>query len=124
MLSNNKDYFTGPFNLTFPFPADTIPAIQKLEQWNMEKTLSNIADKILSLDEASLAGLWKKYKGRMELFDASKEWERSVLIFFIINSVRVKNEIFNEQVMNASSSRQPKERKTHSKDISYLKRVK
>jgi len=90
----------------------------------MEKTLSNIADKILSLDEASLAGLWRKYKGRMENFDASKEWERSVLIFFIINSVRVKNEIFNEQVMNASSSRKPREKKTHSKNISYLKRVK
>ncbi|NQU02753.1 MAG: hypothetical protein HQ589_01190 [Syntrophaceae bacterium] len=51
----------------------------------MENTLSNIADKILTLDEASLTGLWKKYKERMERFDASKEWEKSVLIFFVIN---------------------------------------
>ena len=34
------------------------------------KTLERIAEKILGLDEASLASLWKKYKERMEQFDA------------------------------------------------------
>ena len=90
----------------------------------MDKTLSNIADKILSLDEASLTGLWKKYKKRMEQFDTSKEWEKSVLIFFIINSVRVKNEIFNEQILNVPSGKPPLVKKKNSRDVSYLKRVK
>jgi len=90
----------------------------------IEKTLLNIADKILSLDEASLAGLWKKYKERMEHFDASREWEQSVLIFFIINSVRVKNEIFNEQVLRLPRDKQETPTKKASKDVSYLKRVK
>lgn len=90
----------------------------------MENTLSNIADKILSLDEASLTGLWKNYKDRMEQFDTSREWEKSILIFFIINSVRVKNEIFNEQIINMRSGKESPPKKNISKDVSYLKRVK
>jgi len=62
------------------------------------KTLERIAEKILGLDEASLASLWKKYKERMEHFDASRDWERAVIVFFIINAVRAKNQIFNEEV--------------------------
>ena len=66
----------------------------------IESTLDKLAERILSLDEASLTGLWEKYKGKMEHFDVSKEWEKSVIIFFIINAVRAKNHIFNEQVIN------------------------
>lgn len=66
----------------------------------LESALNKIAEKILHFDEASLAGLWEKYKDKMEHFDTSKEWEKSVIIFFIINSIRVKNHIFNEQIMN------------------------
>lgn len=65
----------------------------------LETTLEKIAEKILALDEASLTALWEKYKGRMEKFEPTKEWERSVIIFFIINSVRVKNHIFNERIL-------------------------
>jgi len=63
-----------------------------------ETTLEKLADRILALDEASMAALWKKYKDRMEKFDASREWERSVIVFFIINAVRAKNQIFNERI--------------------------
>jgi hypothetical protein len=65
----------------------------------LESTLDKLAEKILGLDEASLAGLWEKYKARMEHFDTSKEWEKSVIIFFIINSIRAKNHIFNEKIL-------------------------
>jgi len=79
-------------------------AVKEHKRTNMiESALSKIADRILDLDEASLAGLWEKYKDRMEHFDTSKQWERSVIIFFIINSVRVKNHIFNEQLMNVGN---------------------
>lgn len=66
----------------------------------MESSLDKLAERILSLDEASLTSLWEKYKLKMEKFEATKEWEKSVIIFFIINSVRVKNHIFNEQIIN------------------------
>jgi hypothetical protein len=69
----------------------------------LEKALEGIAERILSLDEASLTGLWGKYKERMEQFDTSREWERAVIAFFIINAVRVKNQIFNEQLQKQRS---------------------
>lgn len=65
----------------------------------LESALDKMAENILSLDEASLSNLWDKYKNKMELFDTTKEWEKSVIIFFIINSVRVKNHIFNENIL-------------------------
>jgi len=70
-----------------------------------ESVLEKLADKILSLDEASLTSLWKKYKDRMEKFDASREWERSVIVFFIINAVRAKNQIFNERIRQMQSQK-------------------
>ena len=71
----------------------------------LENTLDKLAEKILCLDEASLASLWDKFKIRMDQFDRSKEWEKAVIIFFIINAVRAKNHIFNEQI----AKRQPRE---------------
>ena len=65
----------------------------------IENTLDKLAENILGIDEASLANLWDKYKSRMDSFDRTREWEKSVIIFFIINAVRAKNHIFNEQVM-------------------------
>jgi hypothetical protein len=66
----------------------------------LEDSLNKIAENILYLDEASLTSLWDKYKVKMENFSASKEWEKAVVIFAIINSIRVKNAIFNEQLVN------------------------
>jgi hypothetical protein len=71
----------------------------------LESTLEKLAEKILGMDEASLTSLWEKYKTRMEKFDASKEWEKAVIIFFIINSVRAKNHIFNENILKLHNSR-------------------
>ncbi|MEN6318998.1 MAG: hypothetical protein ABFD82_09635 [Syntrophaceae bacterium] len=65
----------------------------------LESALGKMAETILNLDEASLANLWDKYKKKMEHFETTREWEKSVIIFFIINSVRVKNHIFNENVL-------------------------
>ena len=65
----------------------------------LESALDRLAQQILGLDEASLSSLWEKYKKRMEHFEPSKEWEKAVIIFFIINAIRAKNHIFNEQLM-------------------------
>jgi hypothetical protein len=80
-------------------PADARRAAFRGRIPNMiEKAVNQLAEKILNLDEASLTALWEKYKDRMERFEVSREWERSVIVFFIINAVRAKNHIFNEQI--------------------------
>lgn len=89
----------------------------------LEKVLDDIAEKILAVDEASLAGLWGKYKNKMEQFDTTKEWEKAVIIFFIINSVRVKNHIFNEQIIHRQEN-EPDDKKTQNSKPPYLKLVK
>jgi hypothetical protein len=77
----------------------------------IESALDRMAENILALDEASLSGLWEKYKTRMEDFDSTREWEKSVIIFFIINSVRIKNKIFNDRVMERQEHREtPRDR--------------
>ena len=65
----------------------------------IEATLNKLAEHILGLDEASLASLWQKYKARTENFEISQEWEKAVIIFFIINAVRAKNQMFNEEIL-------------------------
>jgi hypothetical protein len=64
----------------------------------IETTLHKLADHILGLDEASLVSLWEKYKTRAENFEISREWDKAVIIFFIINAVRAKNQMFNDQI--------------------------
>lgn len=89
----------------------------------IEKALKNIAERILTLDEASLSGLWEKYKARLEDFDATEEWEKAAIIFFIINSVKVKNNIFNKEIIN-HQNKASQNKKTSSDTPPYLKRVK
>ena len=40
----------------------------------------------------------------MENFSSAPEWEKAVVIFSIINSIRVKNAIFNEQLLNKKAA--------------------
>lgn len=89
----------------------------------IEKALKNIAERILALDEASLNGLWEKYKARLEDFDATEEWEKAAIIFFIINSVKVKNNIFNKEIINRQN-KASQNKKASSDTPPYLKRVK
>ncbi len=90
----------------------------------LENTLERIAEKILSLDEASLAALWDRYKQKMERFQPTKEWERSVIVFFIINSVRVKNHIFNELILQQRQNGEPGPEEPAPKGKPNLKLVK
>ena len=89
---------------------------------NLESSLDKIAENILYLDEASLTSLWEKYKAKMEHFSYSPEWEKAVIIFSIINSIRVKNAIFNEQLLNKASKEATPSKKKQGKP--YLKLVK
>ena len=88
----------------------------------IEFSLNKIAENILYLDEASLTSLWDKYKTKMEQFSYSPEWEKSVIIFSIINAIRVKNAIFNEQLLNNASQETSPSKNKQCKP--YLKLVK
>jgi len=65
----------------------------------MEKALEKLVEQILGFDEASLAGLREKYRLRIEHFDGTREWEKAVIVFCIINAMSMKNTLFNENVM-------------------------
>ena len=65
----------------------------------LERALDKIAEQIIALDEASLTQLRKKYLDRVCDFEASKEWEKAVVIYFIINGVVAKNNLFNRHIL-------------------------
>lgn len=65
----------------------------------MERALERLADQILAFDEASLSSLREKFRLRIEHFDGTKDWERAVIIYSIINAVSLKNTLFNENVL-------------------------
>jgi hypothetical protein len=65
----------------------------------MQKALEKLAEEILSFGEASLSNLREKYRLRIEHFDGTKDWEKAVIIYCIINAVSLKNTLFNEDVL-------------------------
>ena len=83
----------------------------------IEEALERIADRILDFDEASLVQLQEKYLKKVSEFSATRDWERAIIIYFMINSVRVKNRIFNEKVQGASLSNQLRSPKNQLKII-------
>ncbi|MGO8989124.1 MAG: hypothetical protein ACLQGU_16755 [bacterium] len=86
----------------------------------MEKALERVAEQILSFDEASMSSLREKYRSKIEHFDGTKEWEKSVIIYCIINAVSLKNTLFNENLLKKEGKREGKPSKGHP----GLKRVK
>jgi hypothetical protein len=64
----------------------------------VEKAIEKLAEQILSFDEASLVQLREKYRSRIEDFDGTKDWERAVIAYCIINAVSMKNALFNQNV--------------------------
>jgi hypothetical protein len=90
----------------------------------IENSLEKIAENILYLDEASLAALWDKYKTKMEQFSFTPDWEKAVIIFSIINAVKVKNAIFNEQILSNQAAKETAMPKKKPQGKSHLKLVK
>lgn len=56
----------------------------------MKEMLDHLADQILDLDGTELIELLPEMQARMEDCDLSRDWERSVITFFLINGVRFK----------------------------------
>jgi hypothetical protein len=61
----------------------------------IQETVEDLAATILSLDEEDLAEQLAHYKEIMEDFDPTPEWEKAVIAFFLINGVRVKNNLLH-----------------------------
>ena len=52
----------------------------------------------MALNEETLTALLPKYKERMMDFAPTREWEESVVIYFLINGLRIKNSQFNDKI--------------------------
>ncbi len=61
----------------------------------LENALVKIARQIVAFDEASLMDLWEKYAEVVRRFEPTRRWEEAALIFGVIQSVRMKNQLFN-----------------------------
>lgn len=87
----------------------------------MEKALGRLAEQLLAFDEASLANLREKYRSRIEQFDGTKDWEKAVVIYCMINAISLKNTLFNENMAKRKSG---KDKPSPSSGRPRLKRVK
>ncbi len=90
----------------------------------MDKALEKLAEQILSFDEASLANLREKYRLRIENFDGTKDWEKAVIIYCIINAVSMKNTLFNENVLKRTKDKEGRSLRQRRRGHPDLKRVK
>jgi hypothetical protein len=61
----------------------------------LENALAKLARQIVAFDEASLMDLWEKYAEIVRRFEPTRRWEEAALIFGVIQSVRMKNQLFN-----------------------------
>ena len=69
----------------------------------LENALLKLARQLVAFDEASLMDLWEKYAEEVRRFEPSRRWEEAALVFSLIQSVRMKNQLFN---YNLAASRQ------------------
>lgn len=64
----------------------------------IDQVLRKIARQIMTLDEETLTALLPRYRDQMLDFSPTKQWEESMLIYYIINGLRVKNIQFDEKL--------------------------
>jgi uncharacterized GH25 family protein len=65
------------------------------EDINLEAMLQKMARQLASMDEASLMALWDTYHSRVKAFEPTRTWEEACIIFGLIQTVRWKNQLFN-----------------------------
>lgn len=70
----------------------------------LENALAKLARQLVAFDEASLMDLWEKYAEAVRQFEPTRRWEEAALIFGLIQSVRMKNQLFN---YNLAAARRP-----------------
>ena len=70
----------------------------------IDDVLKKIAGQIMALNEENLTALLPKYKAIMNEFAPTREWEESVIIYFLINGLRIKNSQFNDKIKDYMAS--------------------
>ncbi len=65
------------------------------EDIDLEAMLQKMARQLASMDEASLMALWDTYHSRVKAFEPTRTWEEACIIFGLIQTVRWKNQLFN-----------------------------
>jgi hypothetical protein len=65
------------------------------EFFMLRDIINSLAEQVLDLDESELSAELAYYKQVMEDFAPTREWERAVIAFFLINSLRVKSTLFH-----------------------------
>lgn len=63
----------------------------------LEKALVKIARQLNAYDEASLMNLWETYAEKVHHFEPTKRWEDDTLVFCLLQSMRLKNQLFNHR---------------------------
>jgi hypothetical protein len=76
----------------------------------IEDVLSKIARQIMALNEETLTALLPRYKERMLDFAPTSAWEEAVVIYFLINGLRIKNSQFNDKIKEYMSGGEHAER--------------
>ncbi len=61
----------------------------------MEVALLKLAKQINQFDEASFMALWDKYAEIVRNFEPTRRWEEATLVLGVIQSLRMKNQLFN-----------------------------
>lgn len=65
----------------------------------VREIIDRLADQILTLENSDLTPILHYYKQRMADFQPTPEWERAVIGFFIINAIRVKNNLLQGNLL-------------------------
>ena len=78
---------------------------------HLENALRKLARQLAAYDEASLMSLWESYAEKVRRFEPTKAWEESVLVFCLIQAMRMKNQLFNYSW--AQSSKPPEDGADH-----------
>jgi hypothetical protein len=74
------------------------PDAEAKQAFMIEDVLSKIARQIMALNEETLTALLPRYKERMLDFAPTSAWEEAVVIYFLINGLRIKNSQFNDKI--------------------------
>ncbi len=61
---------------------------------DLKEVLDHFSDQILDLDLNDAAELLPEAEARMKEGPPGREWERAVITFFLINGLRVKNQLY------------------------------
>ena len=74
----------------------------------MKEIIDHLSDQFLELESCDVIELLPEIQQRMENCDNTKEWERSVVSFFLINALRFKDNTKRNCLATSALEERPK----------------